>query len=396
LEAAGADISRIQALTTVCHTDCVSKRKQELPFALDRDLAALEEAIAQTPGCRLVVIDPVAGGDAGPGGEAAEAGRLIEGLTGLAQRQGVAVLAVAHLERLRIGAGVYRVARGLALAEAARAGWVVLRDQGDPTGMRRTFLPIKNNLADDRAGLVFHLVGEAQTGAVRVVWEDRELRLRGIDALAGHYGPAAKLEAVDWLLGVLGRRPQRVKQVKRQARRDGIMLRTLYRAKVMLDVRSRREGFGDDGYWVWYLPGQENPLTSPPPPAPAPAPPPPPEEVSETPAPPEAPEAPEPPEPPEPLPEAAEAWEVPDPPLPDALPSDGAASATPSSPRHEQASPESEPVTLAIAPVGIPDGAIAMAAEPDADGAGIGCGGRTGALWEIPAENAGNQPRGSP
>jgi hypothetical protein len=265
LEAAGADIARFQVLKNICHTDVLSNKQQELAFSLERDLPALEDAIKRTPGCRLVVIDPVVTPRGyGPGREWAAVRKLLDGLTGLAERTGVAVLAVADLERLVIGPGTARVARGLALAAAARAGWAVVRARSDPTGVRRALVPIKNNLADGQMGLEFHLVGDEVTGAVRVIWEDHDLKLNGADVLVGRMGRAARVEAADWRAGVLAHGPRQVRLIKRQAQRDGIAPRTLYRAKLVLDVRSGKEGFIDDAYWVWYLPGQEGQVAAPP------------------------------------------------------------------------------------------------------------------------------------
>jgi hypothetical protein len=259
LDAAGADVRRVQALRTVCQTDGVSQRQRDLPFVLERDLATLDEAIDKTPGCRLVVIDPVVTpGEEGPRRERAAVRKLIDGLTGLAERKGVAVLAVAHLERLTVGPGLHSGARGMALVEAAQAGWAVLRAIADPTGVWRVFVPIKNNLGDDRAGLFFRLRGDARTGAAKVVWEDQRRVMRWSNALIRRYGRSAKYEAADWLTDVLGWGPQPAREVKEKARRDGIMLRTLDRAKVILGVRTQRAGFGGDGLWVWDLPWQES------------------------------------------------------------------------------------------------------------------------------------------
>jgi hypothetical protein len=61
-------------------------------------------------------------------------------------------------------------------------------------------------------------------------------------------------EAREWLIDALvdGRRP--AKELKDAARRDGICLRTLERAKAELGVRSGHGGFGVP--WYWELPSQ--------------------------------------------------------------------------------------------------------------------------------------------
>ena len=47
--------------------------------------------------------------------------------------------------------------------------------------------------------------------------------------------------------------------VKKLARQDDHASRTLKRAKEHAGVRSRKEGFGKQGTWWWYLPGHESP-----------------------------------------------------------------------------------------------------------------------------------------
>ena len=270
LGAAGADVERVFALKTIGHTNCISKNKEHLRFSLEHDLPALSNAIDGMADCRLVVIDPVWAYAKGcPTSRMPEARQLLEALGELAEKRDVAILVVAQLPPATAGLGAVRAAKALAFTAAAGTGWVLMRDVADPTGQRRMFLPVKNNLGDDRAGLMYRLTDAAAVRggstdaaggaegcktAARVVWEDEPVLIQGVEGLAGIYGRSAKLEAVDWLRDVLGDGWQLAAEVKDQARLDGIGLRTLDRAKVILGVRGRRIG-GSNGYWVWHLPG---------------------------------------------------------------------------------------------------------------------------------------------
>ncbi len=58
LDAAGADVQRITALTGVEYRT-TGEKPQELGVDLTRHLGAVEQAVKNTPGCWLVIVDPV-------------------------------------------------------------------------------------------------------------------------------------------------------------------------------------------------------------------------------------------------------------------------------------------------------------------------------------------------
>ena len=95
LDAAGADPSRVCALQAIQEIDPVTRRLRRRGFHLDKDLANLEGALRQMPGCRLVVIDPISSymGDANSHNNAEVRG-LLAPLSDLAARHRVAVLCI--------------------------------------------------------------------------------------------------------------------------------------------------------------------------------------------------------------------------------------------------------------------------------------------------------------
>ena len=130
-------------------------------FNLARDLRALEQAVESTPDCRLVVIDPISAFcGATDSHRNSDVRGLLAPLAELAQRRQVAVVGVNHLNKSAAGGpAMYRTMGSLAFVAAARAAWAVVKDKQDPG--KRLFLPIKNNLAADIAGLSYTVLDKS-------------------------------------------------------------------------------------------------------------------------------------------------------------------------------------------------------------------------------------------
>jgi hypothetical protein len=260
IDAAGADASRVNALQTVLHDDPETGNIVPMPFNLERDLLALEQAITATAECRLVVIDPVAAYlgrvDAHKN---ADMRALLTPLAELAARHRVAVVAVHHLNKSIALPAIYRVTGSLAFVAAARAVWAVTRDPEDESGRRRFFLPVKCNLANDETGLAYAVICQPGLDAPVVVWESGPLSARVDVALNGDQGSdensaTAVAEAARWLQQALRNGPMPAKELRKKAKADGIADRTLRRAKSRIGVQTEKDGYGGDGRWLWKLP----------------------------------------------------------------------------------------------------------------------------------------------
>ena len=257
LDAAGADVKRIVAFTSVKRFDADSGEHTEHPFNLAEDLAVLEQAIAKVPGCRLVVIDPISAYLGGTDSHKnAEIRGLLAPLSEIAGRHGVAVVAVTHLRKGE-GPAIYRAMGSLAFVVAARAAFCAVYDQEDPSRLRRLVLPIKNNLGNDRTGLAYKLMTVADGMMPSVAWEPAPVELSIDEAL--HHGAddgeaSERREAGDWLRQLLAEGPVEAKAVYTQGGQNGFSRATLRRAKVDLRILSYKEGFSGDTSWLWRLP----------------------------------------------------------------------------------------------------------------------------------------------
>lgn len=258
LDAAGADVRRIHQLTGTRRRSPSGDESVEGEFNLRADLPVLEQAIRQTPDCRLVVIDPISAYLGKTDSHVnAEVRAVLGPLSCLAAKYGVAVVAVTHL-RKGDGPAIYRTMGSLAFTAAARAAWGVVKDKNDPD--LRLFLSVKSNLACDVGGLAYRVeVNDSELPFVR--WSDQPVTTTADDAMSwashaaddnGH--SSARDDAAEWLRTLLADGPMPAGEVKGAAKDDGIAPRTLDRAKQALGVVARREGFGRGGRWVWELP----------------------------------------------------------------------------------------------------------------------------------------------
>ena len=243
-DAAGADVSRVHALTATRDLDGTERQLE-----LGRDLPQLEASIERYSPV-LVIIDPLS----------AYLGRtdtwrdnevraLLGPLASLAERYDCAILGVLHLTKNASAKVLHRVMGSIGFVAAARVVLAVARDPDDET--RRFLLPVKNNLSPPAATLAFTL----DNG--RVEWSAHAVEGVTADSVLGE-SPAdqgERQDAEEFLRALLADgEPVPASDAYRAGKAIGIAERTLRRAKSRLGVRSKLVGFGRKGQWSWWLP----------------------------------------------------------------------------------------------------------------------------------------------
>lgn len=255
MEDMGADLERVTVLTAVPD----AKGNEQHPSLLT-DIPAMESVLAGG-GFKLVIIDPLnayLGVNLDTHRDAALRSALTP-LAAMAERQGVAVLFVHHLNKGQRDRAIYRAQGSIAVVAASRVVHLVGVNPDDET--ERVFVCIKNNLALPPPSLAFELTEG------RFLWRGEstvtEAALLRADEDEGER--SALDEAVRFLKTTLGDGSVAVEQVRRGARNLGIRDRTLDRAKQSLGIKSDRQGEAGQqggGMWVWALPNVKdaNPL----------------------------------------------------------------------------------------------------------------------------------------
>jgi putative DNA primase/helicase len=148
------------------------------------------------------------------------------------------------------------VTGSLAFVAAARAAYIVAKDQGDP--QRRLMLPIKNNLGEDQSGYAFRVEGIQLAGGIqtsRVAWEGGSVTVTANEVLAPAQvaeDRSAVEEAADFLVELLGDGPVSSRQVEADAKGAGHSWAAIRRARQVLGVEVVKSGMR--GGWEWRLP----------------------------------------------------------------------------------------------------------------------------------------------
>lgn len=257
LDVAKADCTRIAVLRYVADKEGAPR----WPDVLDVD--EIERGIDDMH-ARLVVVDPLVAYLPGDAHRDQDVRAALADLSALADRRGVAVVAIRHLRKSAAERAIYRGGGSIGLIAAARAGLLVAADPDDPTNERRVLALTKSNLAHPPPSLTYvlhnvqHPTTLARVGCV--IWGDESDRTaEQLLAPPGGGGDRTALkEAMDFLQAELEPGPVPSKDLYRRAQQElGISKDTLKRAKAELGVRSIREsvegGERGAGRWLWVL-----------------------------------------------------------------------------------------------------------------------------------------------
>jgi hypothetical protein len=251
LEAAGADLNRCWVLPDVQPEPDKPPRPPELPA----DLEALEGMVKDKQAA-LVVIDPIAAFLSGTVNMHydQDVRRALAPLAYMAARTSAAVVIVRHMNKGTGGSALYRGSGSIGIVGAARAGLLVAPDPDDED--RRILAMSKTNLAKKLGSLAYRIIEDEQYGVARVKW-DGASSLTANDLVRPRVDEdeaPALAEAVRVLKEILADGPLAAGNIKKQAATAGVAERTLHRARQALGVTTRRQGFGQGGYYVWSMP----------------------------------------------------------------------------------------------------------------------------------------------
>lgn len=244
LDAAKADSSKIVALKGIQTTN--EDHVQE--FDLTADIQQLERAIQMTADVRVIIIDPITAYMGNTDSHKnADVRNVLAPLSSMAERHGLAVIAVTHLNKKGTDSLIYRTMGSLAFIAAARSAWYVTRDKDDQE--RRLFLPIKTNLSVSPTAMAFRIVDGA------VEFESETFEFNPDDELPSN--KSQKQKAIDLLLELLKDGPANYKIIWNKAKKSKISDSTLKRAKNELGIQSTKSTGDKFSEWHWSLPDEK-------------------------------------------------------------------------------------------------------------------------------------------
>jgi putative DNA primase/helicase len=269
LIAAGGNLHQIHIVAAATKQDGTGRKT----FSLKTDVDLLEGKAASIGVVRLIIIDPISaymGGADGNGN--VETREVLEPLAEMANRLGIAVVAVTHLNKGGAGgqSALNRFAGSIAFIATARSAYLIIEDPDDEN--RRLFLEAKNNLGPKSKGLAFRveqrLIGD-DILASNISWETDHVTASVDEALAASEsqgadeGRTGKDDAADFLRDLLAAGAMPVLEIEREARDAGLLgqdspisqNKAFRSARTVLGIAPKRTGgTGANGKWVWELP----------------------------------------------------------------------------------------------------------------------------------------------
>lgn len=262
LMAAGADMARCHVLEAIRIFSAKTTTPTERSLDLREDVQRLEMALSQLDNPVLVVIDPVSAylGNTDSHNNADMRG-LLAPLSKMAEKTGVAMILITHLNKSQQQDAIARVMGSVGLIAAARAGYIVQKDGQQPE--KRYFLPIKNNIGNDSTGFAYHIEGVTLDCGIqtsRVVWASEPVKAHEILHAQAETKPTATNGAQAFLEELLSQGAMSAKEVFDEAEGMGYSKQTMQRSATKLGIKRKKQGM--EGGWLWSLPDCELSLFS--------------------------------------------------------------------------------------------------------------------------------------
>lgn len=260
LNAVNADLGQCVIVDGYRHLD-TSGRYIQRSFNLKDDLERLENKVNELGNVRLIIIDPVSAYLGGiDSHKNADVRALLSELGEFAQKNNLSILCVSHLNKSNNQDALSRVNGSGAFVAAARAAFLVAKDQNKPD--RRYFVPLKNNLAKDGIGLAFSISSCLLDNGIEtsnIEWEPEPINITADEVLSEtpkRKDNGALETAKRFLIEFLGDEWKLVNDIMQAAKESGHSAATIRRAKEDLGIKPQRED--TKGRWFWGLFASEN------------------------------------------------------------------------------------------------------------------------------------------
>lgn len=253
LEAAGADCNKVCIVDSVIGED-----GKTTGWTLERGTDEIIDLCIKLEDVALIVIDPITAYIGGKDGHSTSDVRsVLAPLMDLADKHGIAILAISHLNKNSGGEAMTRITGSGAYVAAARAAFLV-GDHPDIDGAQ-CMATLKTNLSPNKTAIGYKVVSVTTKDGIdtsRVEWLPGVIDIDADSLLMGKRDSidldanTAKSDAAAFLIDVLKQGPVKSTQVYEQADAAGIAESTLKRAKKALRIRSEK----DSGSWLMCLP----------------------------------------------------------------------------------------------------------------------------------------------
>lgn len=209
---------------------------------LDRDFQLLDNTFANNPGYVLLIIDPITAyiGDINDYRNS-EVRALIKKLSSIGKKYNIAIILNTHLAKPPgnglTASAMNRVIGSIAYVAAARAAYIIC-DKSDQERDVKQFIPMKNNIGDDKTGFEYKIVSKMvdDIKTSRIEWLQNTITVSANEALTQGASPPKLNEAEQFVKDKLLSGSQLLRDIRGQADAQGISPNRLYAAKESLGV----------------------------------------------------------------------------------------------------------------------------------------------------------------
>jgi putative DNA primase/helicase len=260
-DAAGANTDLIELVRGVSRLDHDGKRVLDT-VSLIEDLPRIEEKLIQLV-ATLLVIDPLTSFADADTNKTAPMRVLLDRVSQMAARTGVAVLVVTHLNKRSDARKALQLVAGSHIITAAvRVALVTARDPNDRH--RRLLLPIKLNIDSDDGGFAFRIVVQSHAicgNVPRIEWEPERVADLTADEALIDSTPRAQAavekatEVQDWLRDLLRFEAVLATTIWSQAKEKKFSERRVRAA--LKSLKATCEVLGFQGRWHYRLPDSD-------------------------------------------------------------------------------------------------------------------------------------------
>lgn len=265
LDAAGADVARVVAVTAIPYRDEESGQTYERMPALPGDIRHIRLAV-ETVGAAVLIVDPLMaylGGDVNSHRDQ-DVRRALAPLAAMADELGVAVVLVRHNSKSAGNNAIYRGGGSIGIIGAARLAFTFGRDPGDEA--RVIIACTKANITAIPPSLAYRLCDSPEYGCARIEWDDSPVNITAADLLHASQESADdradRNDAADWIRSYLADNGGEAEAVDvfKAGDKAGFAKHTLQRARRRAGVDANKAGFSAG--WTWTLHAEDDTKTT--------------------------------------------------------------------------------------------------------------------------------------
>lgn len=252
--AAGADLSKIEIL------DAIATDNGRKPWTVD-DLSELEKMIDRIGDVRLIIFDPITAHMGNRDShKATDVRAALAPLQALADKHHICMLMITHLNKSQGASALDRFNGSTSFQALSRSVWLVGEHPTDES--LRVFVPVKNNIGNDRQGYGYKIESvqiEKGIETSRIVWQG-PVDLPADDVVNGPKkslddpdNKSVKAAAARFLLDQVKDGPKLSREIYKEAEAEGYSASTMKRAKKELEIDS----YQNSGGWYMRIPDSD-------------------------------------------------------------------------------------------------------------------------------------------